>query len=66
MGRVRDDLRDSMWDEVTCKKHGWTGPDSRFSCPSCDQEAKEEFSSKRDKATKILKPYGLADMVRYW
>ena len=65
MGRIRDEIYDSMWDPVSCDKHSWTGPDSRFHCPYCEKEVEESFNEKRDRAKEILKPYGLSDMVKY-
>lgn len=65
MGRIRDEIYDSMWDSVSCSKHSWTGPDSRFSCPHCDKELEQAFTQRRDEAMEILKPYGLSDLVKY-
>jgi transposase-like protein len=64
MGRIRDELYDSMWDSVSCKKHNWVGPDRRFSCPSCVKERNAEMEESVKKAKDILKPYGLDHLVR--
>ena len=65
MGRIRDEIYETMWDSVSCKKHSWTGPDSRFTCPKCDKEREQIFLERQEKAIQILMPHGLSDMVRY-
>lgn len=63
MGSIRDELYDSMWDTVACKKHNWIGPDSRFSCPKCEVERKQTKELRRTEAKKILEEHGLEGLI---
>ena len=64
MGRIRDDIYESMWDEVTCPKHNITRPDSRFPCPDCKKESQDLFDQEREKANELLRPHNLTHLIR--
>ena len=64
MGRIRDDIYESMWDVVTCKKHGVTRADSRFPCPLCQKESQDLFDLERKKAEELLRPHNLSHLIR--
>ena len=66
MGRLRDELYESMWDSVTCTKHNITRPDSRFPCPECRGEQQISFESELERARELLKPHNLTHLLRIY
>ena len=63
MGRIRDEIYDTMWDSWTCKKHGTTMPDSRFRCDHCTQERETQKKIDGEKMKKLLEENGLSHVT---